>query len=433
MPQISSQECAPCGCRANYPHPSFLLAESIDELLTRRVFDPKILLQLAKTRSQLTSNSLAERRLCELANRCAIRSGDSVAASSSLMQVASSFEKEADQASIKLLAVSLLKSAIQTLRRVAGTQAERDRVQNKILKIQEQLGTEFKSMQVGSVDLTQNVENARSRIRGKTKIVGLAELVLATSFHDASIAEKSAEASIRSFPLQNMFAVEKFGSTLKSATAIPPTDFGSIADDRLFYSMITQYKCLFGIVSQGTILPLIDELNLCHHLTISDVAEFVNRSPYIPSGHHEFFCIGFLAGIQGRMIEALHCLVPQLEMLIRAFLWERDVVVSSIDQRGNQREFDLNRLLEMPETVEYLSEDVVTTLRVLFTHQAGPNIRNELSHGMMTGGQFSNTNTIYAWWTIVWFALHPVAELVLEQGGTSQKSNEEDLNGLTNE
>lgn len=395
-------------------HPDFLVAEAVGELLSKKVFDPIILLEICKGRIATTDKPLAKQRFCTLAHQCALRSRNQLEAELAQRTLAASYEEEADSTSVKLIAVSHLKCAIQTLRQIPGTDAERERVHQKMLMVQRDLGSDFRSMDAGSIELTENVQNATSRIRGKSKIVGIAELVLATHFHDELRARNNAVDTIRSFPIQNMFAVEKLGSTHKSATAIPPAGLDEIHVDRVFYSMITEYQILFGIVTHGTIVPMLNELELCHHITLADIAEFVYRSPMIPPGHHEYFCIGILAGLQGRFVEAIHLLVPQLEVLLRNILHGEGVVVSGLDQKGNQREFDLNRLLEMPETEKHFGKNIVTTLQIIFTHQAGPNIRNELAHGMIPSGACASPAAIYGWWTIVCLALHPVAQHILE-------------------
>lgn len=403
--------------------PDFLVADSVDKLLSKRVFDPKILLEICQTRIAITDKPLAKQRFCTLAQRCATRAKKPADAKQALRDLASSYEEDADAAPKKVVAITHLKRAIQTLRQIPHTEPERERVHQKMLRIQQDLGSEFIATEVGSVDLTQNVYNARQRIGGRSKPDGLAELIMASHFHDAARARESAIKTIQSFPLQNMFAVEKFGSTHKSATAIPPAGFDEITDDRIFYSMITEYQCFFGVVASGTIVPMINELDLCHHITLADIAEFVYRSPVIPACHHEYFCLGILAGIQGRFVEAIHCIVPQLETLIRQMLHSEGVVVSGLDQKGNQRELDLNKLLDMPETEECLGKNIVTTLQIIFTHQAGSNIRNELAHGMLPSGACISPAAIYGWWAIVYLALHPVAQHVLdlESAKASQK------------
>lgn len=405
-------------------HADFLVAGAVGEFLSKKVFDPNILLAICKSRIVSTDKPLAKQRFCTLAQQCAIRSKNPAEADLALRTLALSYEEEADSAPMKVIAVSHLKRAIQTLRQISGTESERDRVHQKMLVIQRDLGSEFRSMDAGSVELTENVRIAQSKIRGKSKIVGIAELVIATQFHDESRARENAINTIRSFPLQNMFAVEKLGSTHKSATAIPPTDLAEPNDERIFYSMVTEYQILFGVVAHGTIVPMINELELCHHITLADIAEFVYRSPVIPPGHHEYFCIGILAGLQGRFIEAVHLLVPQLEVLLRNVLHNEGVVVSGLDAKGNQREFDLNKLLELPETEKCIGKNIVTTLQIIFTHQAGPNIRNELAHGMIPSGACASPAAIYGWWTIVFLALHPIAQHILEFEAAKGHSHE---------
>ena len=117
--------------------------------------------------------------------------------------------------------------------------------------------------------------------------------------------------------------------------------------------------------------------------------------------------------------------MPQLETLIRHMLHSEGVVVSGLDQKGNQREFDLNKLLEMPETEKILSKTIVTTLEIIFTHQAGSNIRNELAHGMLPSGACTSPAAIYGWWTVVYLALNLVARHVLEIESTKMVRTEE--------
>ena len=141
---------------------------------------------------------------------------------------------------------------------------------------------------------------------------------------------------------------------------------------------------------------------------MQDIRWVVGQSPYIPLGHHEFFCIGLMAGIQGRFLEALHVLVPQMENLLRYWLSD-SVATSSLDQNGFQREYDLKKLLDIPETTELLDENIVTVLKMLFVHQAGPNLRNELCHGMLNSNQLFTPFAVYAWWIAIWLPLNHVA------------------------
>lgn len=408
--------------------PDFLVAEVVDELLTHKAFDPALLLKISRDRISSATKALAKQRFCELAYRCSIRNRDEYSARQALLDLASSYEQEATATENKLVKLHHLRRALQTFRRIGTTESERDRVHKLILELESGISSEFESHEVGRLDLAENVANARDRIRNKERMSALAELVLASYFQDAKSAQERAKETIHRYPLQNMFAVERFGSTYKTATAIPAANAstGEIPGDRLLYAMITEFNYFFGIVAQGTILPMIDELSHAHHITLADISQYVYRSPHIAPGHHEFFCSGILAGIHGRFAEALHLLVPQLERLIRNILNDEGEITSSIQSDGTQREYDLKRLLEHDNITNFISEDIVLTFKILFVSQAGPNIRNELSHGMLTSGQCYSPASIYAWWSIVWFALWPVADIVRRQPENNDSSSIDD-------
>lgn len=358
---------------------------------------------------------LVQQRFFDLGHRLAKRLRDEPEASRFLMLLAKSYEAEADASSMANLKLRPLKLAIQTLRRGPGNAEEKKRLHRKLIKAQENLPSEFSPMDVGSIDLTENVAIVRKRLKGQDKVCSLAHLVLASQIQDVERWRENAKRSIHDYPLQNIFAVEKFGSTYKTATSIPPTGMADeIPEERLIYSMLTEYNCLMGIVCHGTIQPMLQEINYGHYVTMVDIMSFASHSPYIPIGRHEFFCRGFLAGLQGQFVEALHVLVPQVEHLIRVLLSERGTVVSGVDKDGHEREFDLNKLLEMPETTELLTDDVATSLKLLFVHQAGPNLRNEICHGMLHAGHLYTTTAVYGWWLIIWLAFHPAAEAILK-------------------
>lgn len=394
----------------------FVVADSIDHLLATGVLDQDAFVDECERRAMDAANPLAQQRLLDLAYRLAKRLKNEPEASRLLISLASSYEKEADEAPMVVLKLRSLKMAIQTLRRGPGNEESRRRLQLKLLDAQEGLPSEFTPVDVGSIDLTENLKIVRERLRGQDKFAALAHLVNASQVQNADRWRENARKNIQDHPIQNIFAAEKFGSTYKTATSIPPvgTD-DELPDERLIYSMLVEYNCLMGVVCHGTIQPMLQEINQSHYITMIDVMSFVRHSPYIPLGRHEFFCRGLLAGLQGQFIEALHILVPQVEHLIRSMLHENGTVVSGVDQSGHEREYDLNKLLDMPETIELFTDDVVTSLKLLFVHKAGPNLRNEICHGMLHAGQLYTPAAVYGWWLIMWLTLHPVADSVLEQ------------------
>src|ERR1700730_5973236 len=105
----------------------------------------------------------------------------------------------------------------------------------------------------------------------------------------------------------------------------------------------------------------------------------------------------------------------------RCHLNAKGVVTSSINGDGIQQEFDLNRLLYMPEVDSLLGEDLCFALRVVMTERYGYNMRNEMAHGMLMPGFFFSEPAVYAWWLVFRIVAGPIADAILTQGEKPQE------------
>jgi uncharacterized protein DUF4209 len=282
---------------------------------------------------------------------------------------------------------------------------------NKIVNVSEMF-----SSSSGPVDISELVFAAQRRIRGKDKTRALAEIVVASHWQPKSRIREAAEDIIRTYPLQHMFSTVQLSSTCKvAATASAGTPMESeIPQDRLNAAMCQQYKMFFPFAATGTIEPMRNELLMAHCVSLSDIAQLVDASPNIPRGRGVLFTIGIHAGLQGRFIESLHVLIPQLENMLRCWLFDSKLISSTINHDGIQREMNLNQILELSATESLISEDLCYVLRALFTEQFGHNLRNEMAHGMLSPGSCFSDAAIYAWWLIFHMVALPVAIAIIE-------------------
>jgi len=401
------------------------LANCLDVLCDSRADEVSHFYQLAVERAEAIakdqSNLLWERRFWELASVFAGRMGDKQSARSAAINSAQTLERQAEQATLQAIAAQFWEMALHAYRGIASTAEERARVHQKLLEAQKQIPNEMIPIESGPIDLTDLVSSARDRIRGKAKTRALAELVYATRWLSKEEIRRQADDRIREFPLQHMFPSTRFGSTGKvSVTAsgtLPSNE--EIVEDRLLAEMCQQYKYFIGVVANGTIEPMRADLLLSHNVTIDDVAEFVNPSPFVPPGREAFFTIGIHAGIHGRFVESLHVLIPQLEHVLRYALNCQNVITSGINDKGIQREFDLNEILFMSQAEQLLGEDLCFVLRVLLIDRHGCNLRNELAHGMKSPGFFFSDMAVYAWWLVLRIVGGPFAIVIRNQDSPS--------------
>ncbi len=143
------------------------------------------------------------------------------------------------------------------------------------------------------------------------------------------------------------------------------------------------------------------KLVLEHRVTMEDVFPFVRQNPLVPAGHESQFARGFYLGFHGDFVTACHLLVPQLENGLRVFVetrLSRTLVRQGGD--GTQMVGLLGRVLDVPELVEVLGQDLIFDLRALLIEQDGANIRNDMAHGLIPDGGYGY-HAMYLWWLCI--------------------------------
>ena len=66
-----------------------------------------------------------------------------------------------------------------------------------------------------------------------------------------------------------------------------------------------------------------------------------------------------------------------------------------------ETENSLNTLMDLPETKEIFGENLCFEIKTLFCDQFGPNLRNELAHGLLDDIASQSACSIYAWWLVM--------------------------------
>ena len=108
--------------------------------------------------------------------------------------------------------------------------------------------------------------------------------------------------------------------------------------------------------------------------------------------------------------EALSILIPQLENSLRHLLATANFEVTTRDKHGLQSVIPMGTILsDRKEQLEpILGADIVKELKLLFSDQHGPDLRNNIAHGLLGHDDFFSFYTIYAWWFILFLCIHPV-------------------------
>lgn len=93
--------------------------------------------------------------------------------------------------------------------------------------------------------------------------------------------------------------------------------------------------------------------------------------------------------------------ISQLENIVRIKLKEAGAITSSVSGEGIENENGLSSLIELPECTEIFGDDTVFEISAIFTDSIGPNLRNEVAHGLLDDYTASSFSSIYAWWMVL--------------------------------
>lgn len=132
---------------------------------------------------------------------------------------------------------------------------------------------------------------------------------------------------------------------------------------------------------------------------LEDLVEICARPPIMPVAHAQLWAAGLWCGVKRELPTAAALLVPQMEHLVRLHLKNGGAQTTHVDdETGVGTEKGSKALLDLPEAVPVLGEDLALELRALLVAPEGPNLRSRLAHGLITDAEAWSASTVYAWW-----------------------------------
>lgn len=339
---------------------------------------------------------------------------DAVKTAEMTVSVAEGWVKEAiarvsSESPSHMVAASFYENAIQTYRTIPRAERATHRVDERIAELRTHLNDsgekslgEMGVIQTPGVDITQLVENARKSVSGKSTREAL--LAFANLHRGANAEElrKSAFERMRQFPLQSLFAATVMSRDGRVIAKRPAMSLGGqLTDDdeiAIRAEMMRDYGILVSIVVQGDIWPALEILLLEHRLREADFVDLARKSPIIPKRRAGLFGKALFAGYERDFVAALHLLIPQIEHMVRVHLKLAGATTTNIDKDGIQNENGLSTLIDLPEVEQIFGKDLAFELKSLFCDPFGPNLRNELAHGLLDDDACHSPFSIYAWW-----------------------------------
>jgi hypothetical protein len=149
------------------------------------------------------------------------------------------------------------------------------------------------------------------------------------------------------------------------------------------------------------IVPALRQLRLDQAYTRDDFFVIAQRSPIVPAERARMLGDGLYAGYCGDMVGALHILLPQFEHLVRQLLKEGDAFTTHHNADGHELEVGLSSLVERKEMERVFGYGLTLAIHALMCDRAGPNLRNDVAHGLAGPEVFESAAALYTWWLIL--------------------------------
>jgi len=283
------------------------------------------------------------------------------------------------------------------------------------IRLQESRESSIESMmriESDPVDLTGAVSYARSQVVGRTdRFQALAAFaMLVPPMDEASTREHAV--SLVEGSISHIFPSSTFSSDLRKV-AVRQGASQPVDDSAAWSEMVrTVY---FHAQMLGRMIQASQEVLTTEHRFDSQyMAALCTESPTVPQGHEGLWGVGLALGMDGNYAAAVCVLVPQLEQVVRALLKRHGVHTLFVDDLGVESEKSLNALLDMAESEEIFGAGLIMEMKAMLIVQGGPNLRNDIAHGLLNDNAAWSYSALYMWWFCLRLVMHPVISMVLE-------------------
>ncbi len=365
--------------------------------------------------------SIAAQNTLEVAAEWYQRAGDPGAAEEATYTIVQRLIAEAEineafRASVHLeLALKILRTLSRAARERLGAADLPTELARRIRESGAAAIGQMQTFTTESGDLSGYVAALLATIRSDDPVESVRCFADVQAFASVSAARTETEARERRSPLSFLATRRTLSADGRTVYRSPANDDATIYGERaaIWEGMIQHYQLRVNLLG-GIVLPRAwRQLSTDHRLHIGDFQALAAGSSIVPSTHEGIFARGLHYGYNGDFGAAVHLLVPAIEALVRLHLANSGERTSVISADGDENEIGLSALMENERVVDIFGEDVAFELRALLCGPIGPNLRNEVAHGLAGDAAFSSGVSVYLWWLTLklvfmpyWNALH---------------------------
>ncbi|MEC6883824.1 DUF4209 domain-containing protein [Photobacterium piscicola] len=342
------------------------------------------------------------------------------------IDIADSWEREASIRNQAFVKMTFFENAIQSYRMIPKADRSTYSIDEKISEIRLKLRDSGKAAidemtptTIKGPDISDIIEASIKHVRGKDNL-DLALLYfcgLYSGISKSQSIESAIEASNVGI-LSHIFGrVQLSGDGRKIGKEAPfmLSDQG-VSEDVPITKVVDSAIIDANFVVESLILPSLDTILEEHDITLQKLETICSVCPIIPEQRTKLFAKGLYFGFKHDFASAIHLLVPQWEHMVRTILKDSNVHTTTLDADGIDMECGLSTLLEKKEAEEIFDDNLLFEMTTFLTHKRGPNLRNELAHGLLDDYSVCSSSAIYWWWRSLKLVVNSLVHRIDDKG-----------------
>lgn len=416
------------------------------ELLAKHSLATDRAASIAKRLLQLAGIEDSDRRRTYLrgASDWYQRGGDGDQAAQLMAHVVRSYVAEAEAiAAIEanpFRAANLFEQALHTVRQLPKADRERlgigklaHTIARRIREVNARGLGSMSAFTSDPIDLGDAARQARDRVKDKSIDEALMSFAYLADWFQVDDEIRNTEELIAKHPFHTLFGNIQFAGdgrvVHRSSGAGGAKVYG--VDPAVWHDVVRMYGWRIDLIVKGALWPAYVEITRVHHLSVAEFGLIVVGAGIIPKDRVHQVARALYYGFNGDFSTAMQLLAPQLENLVRVHMLNAGLNTTTIEN-GIENEIGLSALMDREEVETIFGRDFAFEIRLLFCGPLGPNLRNEIAHGLLSDGTASSSRAIYAWWIGIrlifinfWNAMHDVEAAEAREPGRPADSDVE--------
>lgn len=315
-----------------------------------------------------------------------------------------------------LAAAEFYSSAIKEYRMIPNIYREKFDVEKKIEEIHNAMNRSRENAlhemtpipcSIPLDDLGEYLDFCSSQISNKDFFIALFNFSNICKLPQEEKYRKDAIKTLQEHPLMAMFGAGHISSWGGLEAKTPGIEFSNISyeqnDIPVFHQMLKTYELYMTLSAQTAIMHSLDVFNMEHRISFQQIIDLCTYSTIVPKNRIYLWARGLYHGFNYDFAESIHLLTPQIENMVRVLMRRAGLNTSQIsgDQIHTESEISLSNLLKDPNINKVLSKDYVFNLQAIFSEKPGPNLRNEIAHGLLETSVACSPLAVYAWWFVL--------------------------------